>query len=77
MKTVNTHDAKTRLSSILSEVHNQGEIFVICKNGKPVADLIPHRKVDRRTPHPVMSKISIQYDPTEPLDHEEWPEETE
>ena len=75
MKTVNTHEAKTRLSSILAEVQSEGEIYVICKNGTPVADLVPHRKVDRRTPHPVMRKIAIRYDPTEPLDAAEWPED--
>jgi len=77
MKTVNTHDAKTRLSSILAEVQNHGETFVICRNGAPVADLVPHRKADRRTPHPIMGRITIRYDPTEPLDEKEWPEGTE
>ena len=75
MKTVNTHDAKTRLSSILAEVQSRGETFVICRSGMPVADLVPHRRTDRKTPHPTMSKIAINYDPTEPLDQEEWPEE--
>ena len=75
MKAVNIHEAKTRLSSLLAEVQSAGVTFVICRNGTPVADLVPHRKVDRKHPHTVMSKIAINYDTTEPLDQEEWPEE--
>jgi prevent-host-death family protein len=75
MKTLNTHQAKTHLSAVLAEVEQRGETFLICRNGRPVADLVPHRKRDRLAPDPVMSKITIQYDPTEPLTEAEWPEE--
>jgi len=72
MKMVNVHEAKTKLSSLLAEVE-EGESVLICRNGKPIADLIPHRKANRLEPHPVMSKMSINYDPTEPLTEDEWP----
>ncbi len=52
-----------------------GATYLICKNGGPVADLVPHQKTDRMSPHPVMSRIGIHYDPTEPLSEDEWPEE--
>jgi prevent-host-death family protein len=72
MITVNVHEAKTNLSSLLSRVEKSGEPVLICRNGKPVADLVPHRVVKRNMkPHPVMSKIKINYDPTEPLTPEE------
>jgi prevent-host-death family protein len=72
MITVNVHEAKTNLSSLLSQVEKNGEPVLICRNGKPVADLVPHRAVKRNLkPHPVMSKIKINYDPTEPLTPEE------
>jgi prevent-host-death family protein len=73
MKTVNVHDAKTNFSSLLATVENSNESFVICRNGEPVADLVPHKKVNRLKPHPVLSKIKINYDPTEPLSENEWP----
>jgi len=41
MVRVNTHEAKSQLSSLLSRVEEQGEIFLICRNGKPVAELRP------------------------------------
>ena len=74
MKTVNVHEAKTTLSALLARVEKTGERVFICRSGKPVADLVPHRRVDRTVPHPVMSAIEIKYDPTEPLGPEEWPE---
>ncbi len=77
MKTVNVHEAKTRLSSLLAEVARKGEKVIICRNGKPVADLVPHTRKSRLTPHPVMRRIHINYDPIEPMTADEWPlEET-
>jgi prevent-host-death family protein len=74
MKIVNIHEAKTKLSALLAEVEATGEKVLICRHGKPIADLVPHRKRRRLEPHPVMSKIRIDYDPTEPLAEDEWPE---
>ncbi|MBI5479335.1 MAG: type II toxin-antitoxin system Phd/YefM family antitoxin [Deltaproteobacteria bacterium] len=75
MKALNTHEAKTRLSAVLGEVERRGKCFVICRNGKPVAYLVPHRARGRSRPHPLLSQLDIRYDPTEPLGAEEWPEE--
>ncbi|PYU99638.1 MAG: type II toxin-antitoxin system prevent-host-death family antitoxin, partial [Acidobacteria bacterium] len=36
MKILNVHEAKTRLSSVLAEIAEKGEKFLICRNGKPV-----------------------------------------
>ena len=74
MITVNIHQAKSQLSAVLARVEHDGETAVICRNGKPIADLTPHRVASRTTPHPIMSKIRINYDPTEPLTEDEWPE---
>ena len=74
MKTVSVHEAKTRLSAILAAIETTGESFLVCRRGKPVARLVPHVKVNRLKPHPVMSRIKLNYDPTEPLAEEEWPE---
>jgi len=74
MKTVNVHEAKTNFSSLLARVEKAGAFIVICRNGEPVADLVPHKFKNRIQPHPVLSKIKIKYDPTEPASEEEWPE---
>jgi len=72
MISVNVHDAKTNMSAMLQQIEKEGESFLICRNGEPVADLVPHRKRDRTKLHPTLSKITIKYDPTEDLTDDEW-----
>ncbi|MGD0537424.1 MAG: type II toxin-antitoxin system Phd/YefM family antitoxin [Verrucomicrobiota bacterium] len=74
MKTVNVHAAKTNFSRLLATLEEDGDFIVICRNGKPVADLVPHRRTNRLKAHPVLSRIEIGYDPVEPLSDDEWPE---
>ena len=74
MKTVNVHEAKTNFSSLLARLEKDHESIVICRNGEPVADLVPHRRTNRIKAHPALSKIKIGYDPAEPLSADEWPE---
>jgi antitoxin (DNA-binding transcriptional repressor) of toxin-antitoxin stability system len=73
MKTVNVHEAKTNFSSLLARLEANSERIVICRNGQPVADLVPHRSVSRTKTHPVLSKIRIKYDPVETVSESEWP----
>jgi len=74
MKTVNVHEAKTHFSSLLARVEETSEAIVICRNGEPIADLVPHKPANRTRTHPTLSRIKIGYDPVEPLSTEEWPE---
>ncbi|MEI6396048.1 MAG: type II toxin-antitoxin system Phd/YefM family antitoxin [Verrucomicrobiota bacterium] len=74
MKTVNVHEAKTNFSSLLATVEDSSESFVICRNGEPVADLVPHQRASRIKVHPVLGKIKLGYDPVEALATDEWPE---
>ena len=73
MKTVNVHEAKTNFSSLLAALEKDSETIVICRNGEPVADLVPHKRVSRIKPHPVLGRMKIKYDPTEPASEAEWP----
>ena len=73
MKTVNVHEAKTNFSSLLATVEHSSQSFVICRNGEPVADLVPHRRARRTRTHHALSKIKIGYNPVEPLSADEWP----
>lgn len=43
MKTVSIRDAKNRLTELAREVE-KGEIVVVTRNGRPVFDLVPHKK---------------------------------
>ena len=71
---VNIHDAKTRLSAILAEVEKKGKTFVICRNGKPLAELGPRRHTGRLKMHTILRRIHIAYDPVEDLSEDEWGE---
>jgi prevent-host-death family protein len=73
MRVVNVHEAKTQFSKLLAAVEKKKHPIVICRNGEPVAQLVPHRHRDRTKPHPTLSRIQIDYDPVEPLSEEEWP----
>ncbi len=77
MKTITINEIDLNISSALNEIEEKGEIFIICRNGKPIANLTPHVRKNRLNPHPVMSAIKIKYDPTETLSPDEWPEEDE
>ena len=73
MKTVNVHEAKTNFSSLLATVEDFSESFVICRNGEPVADLVPHKRASRIKTHPVLGRMKIKYDPIETASETEWP----
>ncbi len=70
MKQVNVHDAKTRLSELLSRVAG-GEEITIAKAGRPVARLVPvHREMKTRIPGTAKGKVVIKKDFDEPLPDE-------
>ena len=71
MKTVNTHEAKTHLSRILEEVE-KGEVYIISRNGVPVAELRKRSNRPRSKADPVLSQLQINYNPLEDLDEDEW-----
>ena len=74
MTMVNVHEAKTNLSNLLAKLERDSKAIVICRNGVPVADLVPHRRINRIKAHPALSKIKIGYDPVKTLRADEWPE---
>jgi antitoxin (DNA-binding transcriptional repressor) of toxin-antitoxin stability system len=75
MKTVNVHEAKTGFSGLLAEIERKRSRIVICRNGKPVADLVPHRTEVSMKPDKTLGAIGIHYDPIEEAREEEWPVE--
>jgi prevent-host-death family protein len=77
MITVNMHEAKTRLSELVKAVEEKNQTVIICRKGKPVAQLTTpaRRGVNRLKIHPDLKPLRINYDPTEPLGQDEWPSE--
>ncbi|HEY3357897.1 MAG TPA: type II toxin-antitoxin system prevent-host-death family antitoxin [Polyangia bacterium] len=71
----NTHEAKTRLSELLKKVEEKGERILICRDGKPVAELVPLAPAtDPLRTDPELARVEFLADPTAPLDPEDWPE---
>jgi antitoxin (DNA-binding transcriptional repressor) of toxin-antitoxin stability system len=77
MISVNTHDAKTRFSALLVAVERDGETVLVCRNGHPVAEIhAVARKRASALPTPdARLAAALNYDPTEPLDAEDLPED--
>lgn len=74
MISVNTHEAKSRLSELLAKIEEEHETVVICRNGKPVAELIPWRRVaEPLKQDPLLKSVIFHEDPARPLDESEWP----
>ena len=79
MISVNTHEAKSRLSELIELVISGQEKVVICRNGKPLIDLVVHEQ-EREFPDPLqvrphLAKVKLLGDPTAPVDDDAWPEE--
>lgn len=74
MISVNTHEAKTRLSELLLKIQQNHEVVVICRNGRPVAVLSPWNKSkDPLKQSPKLKKVTFHEDPSKPIDDKDWP----
>ena len=73
---VNTFDAKSRLSELLKQVEEHGELVVVCRNGKPVAELRPVTQArDPLVVHPDLATAQLLPGWDQPaLDVADWPE---
>lgn len=75
MISVNIHEAKTHLSELLLKVETRHEKIIICRNGKPVAELLPLNKDKNPLKQSQkLKKIKFHEDPTIPLSYEDWSE---
>jgi len=73
---INVYEAKAHLSKLIGRVEKGHETIVICRHGKPVADLVSH------TPHedplaqdPSLKGAAFAGDPCAPVAEEDWPQE--
>ncbi|MBI4309327.1 MAG: type II toxin-antitoxin system prevent-host-death family antitoxin [Candidatus Omnitrophica bacterium] len=75
MISVNTHEAKTRLSELLVKVEKKHETIVICRNGVPIAELSAwHKNKDPLSQSNKLKNVKFYKDPSLPLDEEDWPQ---
>ena len=69
MKTVNVHEAKTKLSELLKRVE-AGEEVVIARAGKPVARLVPAARNSKPILGAARGLVKISDDFNDPLPEE-------
>lgn len=62
MQFINIHDAKTNLSKYLETLTTTHEPIVICKNGKPIAQLIEYDQPQHRKLGLWSGQVSISDD---------------
>ena len=78
MITVNIHEAESGMAKLLGVVESRDEVVLICRDGKPVAELRAAKSVpgqlDPLQMHPELA-ATILYDPTEVASEDEWPGE--
>ena len=73
---INIYEAKAHFSKIVTKVQETGESITICKNGKPVVDVIQHRAVgDPLEPDAELLGAVYRGDPCAPVGEEDWPKE--
>jgi prevent-host-death family protein len=76
---INLYEAKTHLSELIKQVLETGEPYTICKNNKPVVDVVVHKEIsedfDPLKQHPKLKGTAVYH--CDPLESTEdlWPEE--
>ena len=73
---VNIYEAKAHLSKLIAQVQATGQPITICRNKKPVVDLIPHKEPkDPLQQDPELTGARFKGDPCAPVSEEDWPRE--
>jgi len=77
-KRINIYEAKTHLSELINQVQETGVPYTICRNNKPVVDLVVHQEaVKKSLPDPLPEYNGKSVYLCDPLGSTEdlWPEE--
>lgn len=76
MLRVNIHEAKSQLSKLLMKVENNHEVVTLCRNGQPIAEIVPIKSgKDPLKMHKALQGVKYDYNPVAPLTEDEWPGE--
>jgi prevent-host-death family protein len=69
-KAIKASEFKAKCLALIDEVAASGDKIVITKNGKPLAELVPHRSESRSPLGIWKDKITIKGDIISPIDVE-------
>jgi prevent-host-death family protein len=68
VRTIKASEFKAKCLALMDEVERTGEPVLVTKNGRPVAELRPHRPAARRGIGMLKDKIRITGDIVAPID---------
>lgn len=70
-KIMKASEFKAKCLAVMDEVAKTGEGVVVTKNGKPIAELVPHKTTERPSPFGIWKgKVEITGDIISPVDVE-------
>lgn len=72
MQTIQASEFKSKCLALMDTVARTGEILVVTKNGKPVAELHPYSGGRIESPFGLHRKLEIHGDVISPLESELW-----
>lgn len=72
MHTIQASEFKAKCLALMDTVASTGEIWVVTKNGKPVAELHPYSGNRGTTPFGLHPTLEIQGDILAPLGDDDW-----
>ena len=72
MPTIQASEFKARCLALIDDVASTGEIWVVTKNGRPIAELQTYSGGRSTSPFGLHPKLEICGDVIEPLDEVEW-----
>ncbi len=72
MQTIQASEFKARCLSLMDDVARSGEILVVTKNGRPIAELHPYSGGRAVSPFGLHPKLEISGDILTPVDDDSW-----
>lgn len=72
MKTIQASEFKAKCLALMDDVAATGEVLVVTKNGKPIAELHPYSGGRADSPFGLHAGIKILGDVISPIDEDAW-----
>jgi len=72
VRTIQASEFKAKCLALMDEVARSGEVLVVTKNGRPVAELRPYSGGRAASPFGLHREVEIRGDILSPIDEDEW-----
>ena len=72
METIQASEFKARCLALMDEVARTGEVLVVTKNGRPIAELRPYSGGRKDSPFGLHKDLGIHGDIVSPIDEDAW-----